>query len=266
MMSGASIRHNSSMIRVPAGCAALAASALILIAAPATGVGAPPVGASADIQFSICEAPAQVERALELLPHGAPFDVWLFDDPALGLFAKGLRIRLRETRQGAELTLKAADQDCAMLPQGSVPTGEGKCEYDLHGTRVAGALSLTRGVDARTANELVAGRLSLASELSAAQQRFLQGVSGAWPLLPGIRALGPTRVRSYRAKNQPYAVDMSELPGGERFIEISRKVAMADAARLRGQLEADLVKAGVPACADQSAQAVNKLRALLGRH
>jgi hypothetical protein len=239
--------------------AALAAPALVFAALPATGA------APVDIQFSLCGEPAAIERALELRPRGAPFDVWLFDDTALALFAKGLRLRLRETKQGADLTLKAADQDCATLSRETVPAGQGKCEYDMHGTKVVGAVSLTRSVDARTAGELSAGRLPLENELSAAQKRFLEGVPGAWPLPSGIRALGPARVRSFSAKDKPYVVDVSELPGGERFIEISRKVASADAPRARDRFEADLARTGVTVCADQSAQAVNKLRALLRR-
>jgi len=218
-----------------------------------------------DIQASLCGSPAQMERALRLQPHGPPFDVWLFDDAALALFGKGLRIRLREAKGGAELTLKVADRDCAKLPAASLPAGEGKCEYDLHGTKVAGALSLTRKLDARTAAELVAGRAPLASALSAAQTGFLQSVPGAWPLPPQVRALGPTRVRSYSSDGKTYTVDVSELPGGERFIEISRKVPLAEAQRSREQFDADLAKAGVAVCADQSAQAVNKLRALVQR-
>ena len=253
------------MDRILPARAAVAALAVVLAAAPAAGAGGSSGATRVDIQFSLCEEPAEVERALDLRLRGAPFDVWLFDDPALALFAKGLRIRLRETRQGAELTLKLAEQDCAKLPLGAVPAGEGKCEYDLHGAKLGGALSLAKAVDARTAAELVSGRLPLPKALSAAQARILQGTPGAWPLPPELRALGPTRVRSYRANGRPSVVDVSELPGGERFIEISLKVALADAQRQRDRLEADLARAGVPACADQSAQAVNKLRALLAR-
>jgi hypothetical protein len=218
--------------------------------------------AAVDIQFSVCDAPAHVERALGLHAHGALQQVWLFDDPALTLFGKGLRIRLRGAH-GAdfELTLKAAGHDCSRQPE--LAASEGKCEYDLHDGKVAGALSLTRSVDATTAQQLVAGSVPLASVLSPAQTRFMQRVAGAWPLPAGMRALGPQQVRSYRAQGKSYAVDISELPGGERFIEVSRKVRQADAQRLRDELQAELTKAGVALCTDQSAQAVNKLRSLL---
>ena len=253
------------MIRVPAARAATLALALVLVIMPMEAASEVPEDASIDVQISLCEAPDQVERALELRPRGAPFDVWLFDDPSLKLQAKGLRIRLRETKQGADLTLKVANQDCAKLPRELARAGEGKCEYDQHGTNVAGTLSLEHNIDPHTAGELVAGRIALARALGATQKRFLQSGAGVWPLPSNIRALGPAHVRSYRAKGKPYVVDVSELPGGERFIEISHKGRLADSARIRVELEADLARAGIAICADQSAQAVNKLRALLRR-
>jgi len=224
-----------------------------------------PHGAIVDIQASLCDPVAKIERGLDLRPRGAPFDVWLFDDPTLTLFSKGLRLRLRAAKGVAELTLKAAEQDCAALPSTAVPGGAGKCEYDLHGAKLAGALSLTHRLDTHAAGELMVGRLPLASALSPAQAGFLKTVPGAWPLPPDLRPLGPTRVRSYSTGNKRYVVDISELPGGERFVEISRKVVHDDVQRAQVLLAQDLAHAGVAACEDQSAQAVNKLRALVQR-
>ncbi len=216
-----------------------------------------------DVQVSLCGPAAQIERGLDLRPRGAPFDVWLFDDPALSLFGKGLRVRLRTAKGVAELTLKVAEQDCAELPAAALSGGDGKCEYDVHGAKVAGALSLTHKLGAHAAGELMLGRLPLAEVLSPAQASFLQTVPGAWPLPADVRALGPTRVRSYSSGSKRYGVDVSELPGGEVFIEISRKVVLDEAQRAQALLAADLAKAGVAACEDQSAQAGSKLRALL---
>ncbi len=58
-------------------------------------------------------------------------------------------------------------------------------------------------------------------------------------------------------------VDFSDLPGGEHFIEISRKGKVKQAESIRRRMNDDLAAAGMPLCADQSAQAVNKLQALL---
>jgi len=221
----------------------------------------------ADVQFSLCEKPEQVQRALSLSPRGAAGEVWLFDDAQTSLFKSGVRLRLRTGKSGWELTLKLAEQDCEKLAAGALPAGEGKCEYDLHGDKLAGALSLTHVLDASTARELIKGGRPLSLALSATQTRVLRETPGAWPLPTGLRALGPTQVQSYRApsRDKPYVVDVSTLPGGERYIEISLKVPRADAMKRRDEMVADLKQAGVPACADQTAQAANKLKTLVSR-
>ena len=246
------------------------AAAAIIFAMTAAGSGAaagdPPRGAPptrTEIQIALCSTPERIERALDLRSRGAPIKVWLFDDASLTLFGRGLRFRLRVAGDRSELTLKVADQDCARLDPKVVPPGEGKCEYDIHGTRMAGAVSLSRSLGASSADELLAGRATLARVLSASQIGYLRDVVGMWPLPPGIRALGPLEVRSYRTKGKPYDVDISRLPAGEEYVEISRKVLVADADRATGALEADLSRAGIEMCADRSAQAVNKLRSLV---
>ena len=219
--------------------------------------------AAVDLQASLCGDPQQAADALGVAERGEPYTVWLFDDAALTLYGKGLRLRLRDRdRTHAELTLKVADQDCEALPKGEIPHGEGKCEYDLHGDKLSGAASISRELPTSKAAEITAGRAPLAASLSAAQQRFLQQ-AGAWPLPEGLRPLGPTRVTSYRGKGKrALSLDVSELPGGERYIEVSRKVRAARWQDEHARFEAALAKAGVVQCADQSAQAGNKLRAL----
>jgi hypothetical protein len=223
-----------------------------------------PATVRVEIQASLCAPRDEVRRALNLRPRGSPLDVWLFDDAALTLFQHGLRLRLRVADNQSQLTLKVADQDCARLAPGLVPPSEGKCEYDAHGSEVAGAVSLTQTVPAQLSRDLTANRVPLADTLSPAQIRFLRNVAGAWPLPASLRALGPQRVLSYRSENKRYDVDMSTLPAGGEFIEISRKVPMDDVAQARADLDLDLARAKVAICADQSAQAKNKLQSMLG--
>jgi hypothetical protein len=218
----------------------------------------------AELQIGLCAPPDQIERALDLRPNGAPLTVWLFDDAALTLYARGLRLRLRVGADGrSEITLKVADQDCARLDPKVIPPGEGKCEYDVHGASMAGAVSLTRNLSVTKTSDLLAARVAPAQVLSPAQIGYLRDVVAIWPLPPGIRGLGPMHVRKYRTRDGRYDIDISELPGGERYAEISRKVPQADADRALGVLKADLSRAGVEACADQSSQAINKLRSLV---
>ena len=192
-------------------------------------------GARAEIQLGLCTPTERIVQALDLRPRGTPIEVWQFDDATLTLLGRGLRMRLRVAAdRGSEFTLKVADQDCARLARDLVPSGEGKCEYDVYGAGIAGAVSLTRHLGAEAADELITGRAAPAQVLSPAQIRYLREVVKVWPLPPGIRALGPMHVRTYRTRDKRYDIDISELPGGVHYAEISRKVPVPDATRMMG--------------------------------
>jgi hypothetical protein len=216
----------------------------------------------AEVQLSLCGEVDHIIRALALVPRSAPTTVWLFDDDALTLFERGVRLRLRITGKRSELTLKVADQDCARLDPALVPAADGKCEYDVHGSEMKGAVSLTRRLDARTRADLVARRIPPADALGPAQVRFLREVARLWPLPAGVRPLGPIALSSYRTQSGGYDVDVSRMPAGERYVEISRKQPVKDAPALGRAMADDVGRAGVEICPDQSAQAVNKLRSL----
>ena len=219
--------------------------------------------AQAEIQIGLCAPADEIVQALGLRPHEA-ITVWQFDDAALTLFERGLRLRLRVAADGRSvLTLKVADQDCARLDRKLVPPAEGKCEYDVYGNGMAGAVSLNLRLGTISTRDLLAGRVTPAQVLSPSQVRYLREVVGIWPLPGGIRKLGPMRVQTYRSNGKPGDVDISQLPDGEQFAEISRKVPKEDARQTMGAMEADLARAGVEMCADQTSQAVNKLRILV---
>jgi len=245
---------------------ALLAIILATAATPARARAADSPGKTrpqAEIQIAVCAPADQIVRALDLHPGGAPIEVWLFDDASLTLFGRGLRLRLRVANDHSQLTLKAADQDCARLDPELVPTGEGKCEYDIYANSSAGAVSLNLSLGAKRTNDLLSGRVTPGQVLSPSQVRYLRDIVAIWPLPPGIRRLGPMQVRTYHTKGKRYDIDITQLPHGERYAEISRKVPLAEATRAMQVMEADLSRAGVEMCSDQSSQAVNKLRALL---
>jgi len=218
----------------------------------------------AEVQIGLCASTDKVVQALDLRPHGAPITVWQFDDPALTLFGNGLRLRLRVAADGhSVLTLKVADQDCARLDPKLVPTGEGKCEYDVYGNNMPGAVSLDLRLGTESTSDLLAGRVTPAQVLSPSQVRYLRDIVGIWPLPSDIRRLGPMRVQTYRTKGKLDDIDVSQLPDGQQFAEISRKVPQGDASRTMAVMQADLSRAGVEVCPNRSSQAANKLRALL---
>lgn len=226
--------------------------------APAVADAADP---RAEIQVTLCEPPSMLESKLALRPRGAAYDQWLFDNPALDLLDRGLRLRLRTNATENDLTLKVADQDCRALPPGAVPKGEGKCEYDLHGDAIAGAVSLSRALDPGQARDLLAGRTGVETLLGPSQVRYLRDTLHQWPLPPGVRPLGPVAKRLYASSR--YDVDVSTLPGGEQYAEISIKVPPDRVANEREALARHLANAGVAVCPNQEGQAAAKMKLLL---
>jgi len=221
-------------------------------------------GTRAEIQMGLCSPTDQIVQALRAHSRGKSIQVWQFDDSTLSLFERGLRLRLRVAADGhSEFTLKVADQDCARLDPELVPPGEGKCEYDVYDKSTAGAVSLTRALSPKNTNDLVSGRAAPEQFLSQSQSRYLREVVGIGSLPTGMRPIGPLHLQTYRTEHPSYDIDISQLPGGERYAEISRKVPLRDAAKAMDALRADLSRAGIEICADQSSQAANKLRALI---
>lgn len=231
-------------------------------AAAKGGKGAP----RAEVQIGLCGEPDAIERALALRPREAPYETWQFDDAALSLLAHGVRIRLRAKDGGSELTVKFASQDCSTVARELVPRREGKCEYDVYGASREGAVSLTRMLDVAATRDLLAGRTPVAQALSPAQVRYLRDVVHYYPLPGELRALGPIANTVYATQDNGYEVDMSQLPGGQRYAEISKKVPQAAIDPTFRALEALLARAGVAACADQTGQAAAKLRLMLQKN
>lgn len=217
----------------------------------------------AEVQIGVCAPLPDVVAALKLRAPGAVTTTWLFDDFDLNLLRRGLRVRLRVDAGSADLTLKVADQDCARLPAGAIPPGQGKCEMDLHGATMTGAVSLSQPLSRARAETLVAGGARVQDALSPAQLRFMRDVVGGEPLAAALLPLGPVAITTQRAADRSYALDITTLPGGEQYLEVTRKVAVDQAEGVRHRLEQELARAGVVLCTDQSGQAAIKMRKLL---
>ena len=248
--------------------ALLAGTALIALVA----FEADAVESQAEVQINLCSDSTQLVRALHLAEQGKPTTVWLFDTPGLELNRNGLRLRVRERGELADLTLKAAGRDCSKV-KASLLGGQGKCEADLHGDSFEDVVSLERTLDRRSLKALLAPEAgsgaplaNTLSKLLTPNQRKLigakRGVAASAPLPPDIKRLGPSIVQAYRAAGQRYGVEVWALPGGERFAELSQKVSRETALARRTELEAKISAAGVSICADQSSQARNKLTIL----
>ena len=141
------LKMTCSTRKATAMLAMLFATAAVQPRVIAAGTSPGAKGTQAEIQIGLCSSPDAIVQVLELRPRGTPITVWQFDDTALTLFERGLRLRLRVAADGGSVfTLKVADQDCARLGPTLVPPSEGKCEYDVYGKSMAGAVSLNRSL------------------------------------------------------------------------------------------------------------------------
>jgi hypothetical protein len=222
----------------------------------------PPSKAWAEVQINLCGEPGEIAKALAMRADSRRREVWYFDTRTLALFDRGAVFRLRVGDGPAELTLKAARQDCATLPPALLLRGEGKCEYDLHGDALHGAVSLSRPLPADETVSLLAGRTTLAATLGEAQIRFLRELLKVWPLPEGVTPIGPVTLDGYRSAQGRHVLEAWNLPSGAVFVEISQKARVANASRVHDELLARLDRAGVSLCTDQSSRADDKLRLL----
>jgi hypothetical protein len=219
--------------------------------------------AAVEVQVNVCGAPAEVVPALAPGIRPQRRDVWYFDTRDLALLERGAVFRLRIESDRAELTLKAARQECAAVPRELLPHGDAKCELDLHGGAMRGAVSISRRLRANEAAALTAGRSALATALNEAQVRFLRERLQAWPLPADVVALGPVALRGYRSAKSRDTLEVWTLPDGTSTLEISQKTDAVHVAKVHEALLARLARAGVAACADQSSRAEDKLRTLV---
>ena len=104
---------------------------------------------------------------------------------------------------------------------------------------MAGAVSLSRNLSDKEWTDLVAGRVAAADLLSAVQVAYLRDVAKVWPLPAQLRPLGPKQSRAYVMPDKSYEVDVSKLPTGELYIEMSHRVPAADALRAKDAARRD---------------------------
>lgn len=223
---------------------------------------AAPAARNAEVQINLCATPDAAARSLQLEPMGAAFEAWYFETADLALFRQGVLFRLRLKAHGAELTLKVANQDCIAIAPVLLPPRVAKCEYDVHGDHVAGAVSITTSLDDEQVNQLSTSPAALTDLLSAAQVAYLRD-RDVLPLAAPLLRLGPVRIQGYRRKGDAFVVEAWQLPAGQPYLEISQKTSLANAAHVHEQLTARLGRNDIDVCADQGSQAGAKLRQLL---
>jgi hypothetical protein len=237
-----------------------------VIVVPSSGLAAAPAH-RAEVQINLCSTPEEVVKALQLEPVGAErYDVWYFDTADMALFRKGTVVRLRiKAHAAAELTLKFADQNCSRVNRALLPAQQSKCEYDVRGALVTGAVSISKTLNEDQVRALMAKPGDLQALLSRGQIGFLRDGASAWPLPAPLLLLGPVRVQPYRQKGDRSVVEAWQFNSGKQLLELSQKTKLSNAHDLNVGLQARLTRHRVAICRDQGSPAGAKLQDLLGR-
>ena len=127
-----------------------------------------------------------------------------------------------------------------------VPPKAGKCEFDVHGTEHGrDRVAVAQASPTRNGWTSLPGAWPLADLLSAVQVAYLRDVARVWPLPAQLRPLGPKQSRAYVMPDRSYEVDVSKLPTGELYVEMSHRVPAADAHRAKGCARRDARRAPV---------------------
>ena len=215
----------------------------------------------AEVQVNLCSEPQEIIQALQLKRKGVNLrEAWYFDTAKLDLFMSGVLVRLRISDKKSELTLKFAHQNCPEISLEFLPADQAKCEYDLHGEKLEGAVSISRSLETQQVDDLLNGSTALVDHLSPVQVRYLREGVDVWPLPSGLKLLGPGTIDTYKNKNHPFTVEIWQLQSGLRTVEISQKSTVADARSVEVHLKEILASSQVKICEDQGSQAGRKLK------
>jgi hypothetical protein len=205
--------------------------------------------AAGSVELKVTLPPAQVPAAITKFKladaKATRRDVWFYDTPALELFGKGVILRARKTKDGADdSTVKRRPLTAADISRDWLGLAGFKCEEDRVGTKSAPSCSFTTRQDDGEIDEVASGDRALDKLFSADQERWLStGTTLRWSRW---KALGPVKAKvwklSVRGFKPPITAEHWSLPDGTVLLELSTKVTASVADQAGRDFEA-LLKA-----------------------
>jgi hypothetical protein len=215
-------------------------------------------GGQTEIKFTI--RPDQHPRAVRVLGLTAVKaqhrDISFYDDGRLTLFSKGLILRTRKVSGGTDDStvkvrpLVAGDVDKAWFGLDGF-----KCEEDRAGTKSVESCSLTTSQKDGEIDDVAAGVRSIDKLFSGDQETF--AATCGLKTLPwsDLLPLGPIDAQAWKVAvkgvEPKLAVEIWTLPDETELLEVSVRVARADAARTALSLAAFLQRKGLSTAVPQ---------------
>jgi len=193
----------------------------------------------------------RAERAMELNEDTAEVRViYFFDTRKLDLFNAGVALRARLVKgESDDSTVKIRPVEAGDIPDAWKKASGFKLEADCVGERVACSASLTAIQGREEIDEVAKGKRPIEKLFSADQERFLAAFYEGSVDFGSLHVMGPIRVLRWKSKHKgfPYELTTEEwrLPSGDDLVEVSIKVAPAEAVQAQKAFDKHLRELGL---------------------
>ncbi|MCH8614602.1 hypothetical protein LZ016_00575 [Sphingomonas sp. SM33] len=193
----------------------------------------------------------RAERAMEVNEDSASVRlIYFFETPELDLFDAGIALRARLVKGDADnSTVKFRSERIEMVAPEWYRSEGFKVEADWVGDRAVYSVSLTREQGRNEIQNVAKGDRAIDKLFSKDQERFFKEVYRGPIDFPQLRVMGPIRALRWKMKYPgfPHQLSVEEwrLPNGDDLVEVSIKVAPAEALEARTAFEELLVTLGL---------------------
>jgi hypothetical protein len=177
-------------------------------------------------------------------------EIYFFDTPQLACFKKGVVLRARLVKNGADdSTVKIRPVDPEKIASSWKKLDGFKLEADVVGAKVVRSASLTHPQKRGEIKDVAAGKRALEKLFSPDQERFLEANAPARVPFGALKVLGPISVLRWKLRREPLPSELTaeewRLPDGTDLLEVSIKVDQKDALRARDEFVAFLTRSGL---------------------
>jgi hypothetical protein len=215
------------------------------------------------IELKLTIRPDQEAKAIRFFSldrsSGESRKIYFFDTPKLDLFEKGVFLRARLVKGGADDTtvkIRPVDPD-KVTPAWKKEKGF-KLEADVVGTRVVKSASLSSAQDGSEIKEVTARKRPLEKLFTSEQERFLGSFSPVTVDFAKLKTLGPIEALRWKVEMEgledTITAEEWHLPDGSEQLEVSIKVPPGQVTSGHKRFGAFLKKAGLDFGSSQEAK------------
>ncbi|MCK6533333.1 MAG: hypothetical protein L6Q84_10220 [Polyangiaceae bacterium] len=194
--------------------------------------------AGGEVELKITLRPDQIGLAKQKFglrdSVAAERDVWFYDSAGLELFDSGVILRGRSKADASDdSTVKFRPMDAGEVDSEWLALDGFKCEIDRTLAKSVSSCSLTAVQDEGELEDIAEGERDIDKAFSSEQEALLAAYSPIEAEWDALLPLGPVDARVWKVKPKTFdsklTMELWTLPDSSRFLEVSLRVAPADA-------------------------------------